>query len=385
MQPTSEQIQLLLIEKITGTIDAEDDRTIEQLLADDAEVRQQWQTMQQQVQQSAAQGFSIEVDEEQRWEAIKPHLKRHSKAKVIPFVRIAMAAAVLAAVVAGIFLFTERQSPVPTIAHAPASVTPTKKQSGITLSTDDGKTIALNNATLNTFQLGTATIKADADKLSYSSSPTDTQQWSTLFVPAALDYKVMLADGTEVWLNAETRLRFPLSFSGKTREVYMDGEAYFKVAKNKQRPFIVHTPKTNILVTGTQFNVNTYNADKIKTALVEGSVIARGSGNIEVDLKPGFEVVYNPQEGFRTKAFDENKVLSWMKGEYYFHNTPLQHLAKVLSRWYNVEVQFENEALKSKTFSGELLKRQSLQLFLDNLQVSAEVHSYIKDGIVYFQ
>ena len=385
MKFESEHIQILLIEKIAGTISPEDDMAINQLLAEDTKVYQQWQAMQQQLKESEAYGFTLEVDADLHWQAIKPHLQRHSKTKVLSFVRVAMAAAVLTAIVIGIHLFVKEEPHSPIIAHAPASIPPVKELSDITLSMDDGKTVALNNTTPDTFQLGNAIIRADTNKLSYTSSQATTQQWSTLSVPAALDYKIMLADGTEVWLNAKTKLRFPLHFSGGAREVYIDGEAYFKVAKNKQIPFIVHTPKTDILVTGTRFNVNTYNADRIKTALVEGSVIAKSSGHRQVDLKPGFEVIYNPQKGFRTKTFDENKVLSWMKGEYYFHNTPLQDLAKILSRWYNIEVQFENEALQNKTFSGELLKHQSLQLFLDNLRLSADIHSYIKDGVVYFQ
>ena len=384
MELSSEQIHLLLVEKIAGTIDQKEDIIIEQLLAENAFIRHQWLDMQRQVQQLKDQGFSMEGDAEQRWQQLKPLLKRHSRVRTLSFGQIIMAAAILTAVVTGIFLFIKKQSPVPTITYTPASKLGGEKLKTITLLMDNGKTISLNNMESKIFQIGGTTIQADGRKLSYTTAKNERQQWSTLTVPAALDYKINLADGTEVWLNAETKLRFPFNFLGKTREVYIDGEAYFKVAKNKQQPFIVHTSQTDIEVTGTEFNVNTYEADKTETSLVEGAVVAKSSGSELVAIKPGFEAVFSPQKGFHTRAFDESEVLSWMKGVYYFHHTPLQDLAKVLSRWYGVEVRFENSALKHKTFSGELVKHQSLQWFLDNLKISAEVNSSINSGIVYF-
>lgn len=234
-------------------------------------------------------------------------------------------------------------------------------------------------------ELGGATIQINEEELACASSAAATQQWSTLAVPSTFNYKIRLSDGTQVWLNAETKLRFPFTFPHQTREVYVDGEAFFKVAKKQHQPFIVHTPQTDVLVTGTQFNVNTYNRNAIQTSLVEGAVIAKSAGNRQVHLKPGFEVVYDAQKGFRTAAFDEADVLSWMKGVYYFHNTPLVELAKVLSRWYGIEVHFENAALQNKTFSGELVKQQPLQVFFDHLQLSADVRSLRKDQVVYLK
>lgn len=384
MELTSEQIQLLLVEKIAGTIAPEDDMIIEQLIAENAFIRHQWQGMQQEVQQLKDRGFSIEGNAEQRWQQLKPLLKKRSKVRVLSFGQIVIAAAMLIAIVTGIFLVIKKQAPASTVTYTPASKLGEEKLKTVTLLMDNGSTISLNNTESKVFQIGGAIIQANAKKLSFTTAKSEIQQWSTLAVPAALDYKIKLADGTEVWLNAKTKLRFPFNFLGNTREVYMDGEAYFKVAKNKQQPFIVHTPQTDIVVTGTEFNVNAYEADKTETSLVEGAVVAKSPGSKPVGIKPGFEAVFTPQQGFSIETFDESEVLSWMKGVYYFHNTSLQDLSKVLSRWYDVEVHFENIALMHKTFSGELVKHQSLQWFLDNLKISAEVSSYIKNGVVYF-
>ena len=375
MDFTSEQIQILLIEKIAGTIAPKDDLVIEQLLADDAGVRRLWLEMNQQVRQAEAQGFSLNVNEEHRWQQLRLFLKKQRRPSRVSFARVVGVAAAIAAVVVGMYFFMKEQP----------SLQADVKQPGITLSMDNGEIIRLHDHESKTLQFGGATFQVSDKELTYASSPAGPQPWSTLAVPASFDYKVRLSDGTEVWLNAETSLRFPVRFFGQTREVYIDGEAYFKVAKNTRQPFIVHTPKTDVLVTGTQFNVNTYNGDGIQTALVEGAVVTKSAGSRQVDLKPGFKVTYNAQRGFRTEAFDETEVLSWMKGVYYFHNASLQELANVLARWYAIKVHFEDAALQQKTFSGELKKQQSLQSFLDNLRLSADVQSSTKDGVVYFK
>lgn len=379
MKFTNEHIQQLLIEKITGTIDPADNLAIEQLLMEDKDVYGQWQQMLQQIQQ--ADGFSMEGDAEKSWLEIAPYIRKTKKAKLFSLIKFASVAAMLAVIVASVYLFNDNKNGDLSSENLSAA----EKQHAIKFSMDQGETIYLQSRSSTSFRLGPAIIQANEEGLSYTVAETKKQQWSTLFVPAVLSYKITLSDGTEVWMNSESSLRFPLNFSGNTREVYIDGEAYFKVAKNTQQPFIVHTPKTEIKVLGTEFNVNTYDDNKIVTALVEGEVTTSNK-NKEIKLAPGFEAVFNfYQKDFQLQAFDASEVLAWMKGVYYFHNMPLQDLSKQLSRWYNIQVEFENPALQNKTFSGELVKNQPIQLFLDNLKISNEMHSDFKAGVVRFK
>ncbi|HEY6900392.1 MAG TPA: FecR domain-containing protein, partial [Puia sp.] len=231
-------------------------------------------------------------------------------------------------------------------------------------------------------QAGPVELHADPQQMTLPATTTASLQWSTLAVPPTLDYKITLSDGTEVRLNSQTTLRFPLGFQGPKREVYVQGQAWFKVSKDKLHPFIVHTPGTEVLVVGTQFDVNTYE-EKEETALVEGAVILK-HGSTEVAIKPGIMSVYTPGRGFSTSPFDPTELLSWMKGVYYFHNTPLKDLAKLITRWYNVEVQFMNPGLQGKTFSGQIVKGQPLQSFLDNLNLSEDMHGSLRDGKIIF-
>lgn len=374
MEYTSEQIHVMLLEKITGTIDPADNLIVEQLLAHDKEVHQQWVDLNELVQQAAATGFSVKKNEEQSWQEIKPLLQKRSTPRFV-FLKALSAAAVAAAVLAGVYFFSGKGAPVAKSRNAP----------GVTLVLENGTFIPIQNGISKKVSFEGTTMQIDEKGLLDQSSPLGPARWRTVSVPAVLAYKVWLADGSEVWLNAETKLRFPCGFPGPTREVYVEGEAFFKVAKNRHRPFVVHTPQTDVLVTGTQFNVNTYNPDNIQTALVEGSVTAKGAGNRQVYITPGYKATYNVKNGFQTETFDDADVLSWMKGVYYFHNTPLQELSGVLTRWYGIHVRFDNVALQRKTFSGVLTKTQPLQLFLENLRLSADVNSSLKDGVLYLQ
>lgn len=381
MKLTNEHIQLLLVEKIVGTIDAQDDLVIDELINKNPEVFRQWQKLQEQIQHAETQGFSVNADAEKSWERIAPLVKTRPPSGVFSLGKIAVAAAVFVLVIFGFYIFDHnRTADLRPVAKLPV----VESRDAITLSADNGETIYLEKAGSGTFQLANATITTTPGRLTYTSATTATVGWSTVAIPAIMDYKILLSDGSEVWMNSETKLRFPLSFPGKTREVFIDGEAYFKVAKNEQQPFIVHTGEAVIQVLGTQFNVNTYDVNKIKTSLVEGAV-ALTANNTKVNLKPGFEAVYRTGfNGIKVESFDESDVLSWMKGIYFFHNTSLTDLSKMLSRCYNVRFRFNNSSLGNKTFSGKIDKNQPIQFFLDNIKISDEVNSDLKDGVISF-
>src|SRR5690606_25037817 len=140
-------------------------------------------------------------------------------------------------------------------------------------------------------------------KLDYQSSNTSLE-WNIISVPFKRDYKLILSDGTEVWLNSLSNLRFPFNFIGEKREVFLEGEAYFKVAKDT-KPFIVHVGETDIKVLGTSFNINS-DGTQVITSLVEGSVL-NSAGNESVLLKPGYQSIFEPLTGFKEQAFDAER------------------------------------------------------------------------------
>ena len=375
MKLTSEQIQILLVEKLAGTIDEEDNVYIEQLIVEDEQVRKLWLELQQQLQQMG--GLSKEVNEDESWLKVRSLLPGSKTGRVRAMKLTAAAAAIAVVLVTGFLLLYGKSN------DTMAKTEPLPVKPAITLLLENGRSFALQKA--QTLQIGQVKIPANEKQMVIPLGTTAATEWSTLNVPAAFDYKITLSDGSEVWLNAQSRLRFPLSFQGPKREVYIQGEAYFKVSKDKAHPFIFHTSQTEIQVLGTQFNVNTYKDCKVETALVEGSVITRDAQGSEVSIKPGVEAVYSTKHGFFTKPFDSSEVLAWMNGVYYFHNTTLKNLSRVLARWYNVEVNCNNNKLLHKTFSGKLIKGQQIQAFLDNLNLALDMKAVENDGRVVFQ
>jgi ferric-dicitrate binding protein FerR (iron transport regulator) len=203
-------------------------------------------------------------------------------------------------------------------------------------------------------------------------------------VPAGANYKIVLSDGTEVLLNAATRLRFPFRFAKAQREVYLEGEAYFKVATDAHRPFIVHTPLTRIDVLGTSFNVNSYEEGRVKTALVEGKVITRCSEGKSMELSPGYAAEYLAEKGFSSEKFDEDDELSWMNGLYYFHDMPVAGLAHLASRCYGIHIVIDKEKFAGRSVTG-LLDRTKLSDFLNDLGTIAHIKYHYSENSLYLE
>ena len=381
MKFPSDHINRLLLEKLTGTIDPGDDAELEQLIRDDENVFRLWKQMKEQLEDAEKTGFSMEPDVEKSWQTLHPQLQRTAAKRLSVFKKVTIAAAMVSVILIGVYYLSEKNTPAPQALKSSLKI----PEGHVILLAANNDTIDLEVAASQSIQVDDVTIHATRGQLMYTPGKTKSASLNTLSVPATASYKILLSDGTEVWMNSETRLRFPFSFTGQTREVYVDGEAYFKVAKNTSRPFLVHARETVIRVLGTRFNVNTYNGINTKTSLIEGRVAATTRDKL-VDLKPGLEATYNPlRKDYHIETFDESEVLSWMKGVYYFHNTSLTDLSKLISRWYNVPVKFENPALQFKTFSGEILKSQPLQSFVDHIKLSNQANPHLENGVLYFR
>ncbi|ACU60665.1 FecR family protein [Chitinophaga pinensis] len=247
----------------------------------------------------------------------------------------------------------------------------------------DGKEILLDSATK---QLNTANINiSTASKaLSYEAMSEDNGALAVLQVPDGKDYKIHLNDGSEVHLNAGTRLEFPLKFSEESRDISINGEAYIKVAKQASKPFIVHLPHGTVQVLGTEFNVNTYDSGVHKVALVEGSVAVK-AGNKKQLLKPGFELT-SDAAGLKTSDFDAEEVLSWREGKYFINNLNFLEISRVLSRCYGVTVSIDNERVAKQYFTGVIYKNQSIDIALRGMQLTNTIEYYTdKAGVIHIK
>ena len=189
--------------------------------------------------------------------------------------------------------------------------------------------------------------------------------WSTLTVPPRLDYQINLPDGSKVWLNSETTI----SFLASGREIQLKtGEAYFDVAPDASRPFIVRTALGNINVLGTTFNVNAYNKAKIVTSLVSGAV-SINAGIDQQTLSAGKEAIQQPGEKINVQSFDPSLVLSWKSGVHYFNDATLEDVSVMLQRWFATTLFIDDPKLKNVIIRGALNRSEPVQTFVDRMNV----------------
>jgi len=243
-----------------------------------------------------------------------------------------------------------------------ASIPPGSEKAIITLA--DGKRINLDELALNqTVQIGETILTKDAQgKVRYRNAKTGkiVSQQNILKTPKGATYELVLADGTLVSLNADSKLTYPSSFESGKRIVELEGEAYFQVQKTKDhREFIVKTGNQQIKVLGTKFNINAYSGDAgIRTSLEEGAVIV-SKQNSAVRLKPN-EQAFSEQGKLRSKSINIDQVLSWKSGQFYFDGTNTVEVFNEIARWYDIDITYNKQG-NAAQYSGKIPRNLSLE------------------------
>jgi ferric-dicitrate binding protein FerR (iron transport regulator) len=271
---------------------------------------------------------------------------------------------------------------------------PTNTRAVITLA--DGSKVYLDSASNGTIaqQNNVSVIKNSNGEINYTVAANSDQRtaispvFNTLFNPRGSKViSLTLSDGTKVWLNSESSLRYPASFapSALNREVEITGEAYFEVKHNSKQPFKVHLPNGGVIEDiGTSFNVNAYTDEAdIKTTLVEGSVqlfasSVKTSAPFAFKLKPGEQAIQSAQSPnhFITTSPDLDEVTAWKNGFFQFNNTDIQTIMRQVSRWYDVNVEYNGNI--SKTFGGKIPRSMSAQNVFKVLEETGGVHFKIE-------
>ena len=240
---------------------------------------------------------------------------------------------------------------------------------------DDGTRIDLGEDKGEVREADGIKITRGSVKVVYASedvTPTDRIAYNELNVPRGGEYMLVLTDGTKVWVNADSRLKFPQSFSGDTREVYLEGEGFFQVAKDAAKPFIVHCEKYAVRVLGTTFNISAYRNDEVSmTTLVEGRVNIE-CGNTVVALTPGLMAAVADSK-VTTREVNVESYISWTRDQFSFSEERLEDLLKKISRWYDVEFVFDDEEIKDYKFSGFMPRYESITNLFEILEQSANV------------
>lgn len=270
---------------------------------------------------------------------------------------------------------------------------PGEDKASLTLA--DGTVIVLDSAFGGQLaQQGSSTIIQDIGSITYSMNrkspaaggqlPGGTTVFNTMRTPRGGQYRLTLADGTRVWLNAESAITFPVAFTGPDRRVKVEGEVYFEVAKDKSKPFRVTAGNTDIEVLGTSFNVNAYrDVGNINTTLLEGSVKIYAGGEAKI-LRPGQQAQVSAEHSI---AIDHSpnieEVIAWKNGLFYFENAGLEAVMQQLGRWYNVEIVYER-TIPGRRFEGKIQRSLELSDVLESLSKN-DIHFKIdKNKIVVY-
>ncbi|MGN6417055.1 MAG: FecR family protein [Pseudobacter sp.] len=291
--------------------------------------------------------------------------------------RFAAAAAVLLIIGGTAWWWNTKHAPAnqTEITIAKGDIDPAK--SSVTLTLGNGQQIDLEGSPDGALTTeGGAGIVKNGSLLSYNLQPSsDKIVYNTVSTSYGSQYLLELADGTKVWLNASSSLRYPTAFKGAERVVELQGEGYFEVAKNAAQPFRVRSGTANIQVLGTRFNVNAYAGDPLRTTLLNGSVKINGQ-----ILKPGQQAILDNNDQVNLTEAGIEEVMAWKNGLFLFNNRPLPEIMREVERWYQVKVVFAGP-VKGR-FTSTLRRNIPLSKLLRTLELTDEVTFRIEGNTI---
>ncbi|MDR1720697.1 MAG: FecR domain-containing protein [Dysgonamonadaceae bacterium] len=250
-----------------------------------------------------------------------------------------------------------------------------------------GKTYSLGQIP-SSARLGGAQYDVSRQMISYDAMPPaklhPVDALNELAVQRGADFSLTLSDGTRVWLNADTRIKYPTRFTSGERRVWLSGEAYFEVAHDAEHPFIVSVDGVDVRVCGTTFNINTRCHGTIATTLVEGSVAVIPSGaDHETLLTPGHTAEFAPTTGLLDiNDRDIQLYIGWKTGQYHFEKITLDDLLNEIGRWHDVKIRFADEHLRTEQFTGVIGRRFPLRTILLMLEETNYIECDMHDGVI---
>ncbi|MDY4042595.1 MAG: DUF4974 domain-containing protein [Marinifilaceae bacterium] len=320
----------------------------------------------------------IQPDRNRIWWQVQTFIKNKKKKKRI---RWSIAATIITSIISiGLwkYLTTEK-----TTFHSLSS-----DSKEVQLIMADGSTINIGKITQDTLiQSTTNQIKISPQgELAYSGdSPKGQLLYHTIYVPRGNEYHMVLSEQTEIWLNSESELRFPINFEGHERKVYLKGEAFFKVTKDTLRPFRVNTGKMEIEVLGTSFDIKAYQGTDPLAILVQGSIQVKDSATGKTCiLSPGYQAILRNNQ-LDTCRINTEEATAWKEGRFVFRDMPLAQLTQELERWFDIEIFFENNHLREHRFTGVIKRYNKIEDIGALIEETANVKFHIQGRNVIIQ
>ncbi|RFS19312.1 FecR family protein [Chitinophaga silvatica] len=373
----------LILKHLRNTANAEEEQELLTWLETDSRHQQLYDRIQQQQVVKAAISFQEDLDLMADWESVKS--RAAVKSNKIGYRRpltIGIAAATLLGVATvGYKWINKNEAPGQlAIKNSAPAITILPGSNKATLQLGNGEEVQLGNQPAVIKEEDGTNINQLANGLSYTKGTPGSNEiiYNTLTTPRGGQYQITLEDGTKVWLNAASSLKFPVHFSTKDRIVELIGEGYFEVAKEVTKPFKVKTGGMEVQVLGTDFNVAAY-TNEVKTALVNGAVrVAMNQQSWQ--LKPGQEAKVRDNHVEINKA-DIEKITAWKEGLFFFRNDNFKEIMDQVSRWYDVNVVYEGNT-PSKGISGNISRQASLAQVLEMLSFVSGAHFKVNGRII---
>lgn len=380
-----ESIFTLLVAKRNRALTEEEELIWQAWLEEDSAHAAEARRMAQVIDDTVQAELNHSIDVQSGWEKVDARTrtsagwKRH---KVRLLWRNIAAVFFPLALIGGFLLWQKQPVLPPSAAVLPVDIAPGSPKAELILA--GGEKIALRQEAQQhiTDREGRSIGVDSANRLVYTSHPFRRMEWHTLRIPQGGEYQLTLPDGTEVWLNSDSELHFPVAFNDNERRVTLKGEAYFEVTKGT-KPFIVSTAKGEVKVLGTSFNINAYpDEEQTVTTLVQGAVEFCHDRTCH-RLQPGEQAVLDN----RTQEVDIRQVntslyTSWVNGTFEYERMPLSAIMRQLARWYSIEYRFDDEEFKDHPFTGIVRRDQSLSKILGMIAKTTQVSFEISDGEV---
>ena len=368
------RIARLIVRQIIEGADTPMDKELEEWLAESEDNQREYEDIRRRLREDLRQ--KEESLAPAAWKKTERRLpKRRTLRRIAQW---AAAACVIFAMGAGAFLWMQAEEEVP------VTVSTNTKSYQAVLILGDGERVTLNDSTRQfiTEKAGTR-ISTEGNTVRYEAQEeSETTEMHTLLIPRGGEFHMELADGTQVWLNSESKLTYPARFTGGTREVAMEGEVCFQVAKNEAQPFIVRTGGMAVTVLGTVFNVDAYpDNGRIATTLVEGKVEIQ-AGDEKQTLLPDQQAVLEKGKGIEVKKVYAEDYISWIGGVFHFTEASLEEIMQKLSRWYNFEFFFANADVKDAHFTLNIRRYENVSDILSKIEKTGRAHFNINGRTV---
>lgn len=377
------EIGHLLQKYFSGTIMPDEQRLLDSWMKEKEEHKQLFDRLRKDTRFAEEYGIFREVDTTRAWETFRVKNGLRRQRRMTTWIKYAAVIA-LPLLIAGVWLLFPRggERSIPVAQNTKI----VKREESPVLEVVGGGKVILEKEKDKMIEAGRGVdVQQSSGMLVYSDSVvSEYVDTNVLRIPKGGEFKLQLADGTRVYLNSATDLRYPVAFTGPERRVYLKGEAYFEVAKDVEHPFIVVTDDVQVRVYGTSFNVNTLGADGVRTVLVEGKVGIRGQDlDREYVLKPNELAFYDRNSrDMKIETVDPDLYTLWRKGIFVFERETLENIMNTLSLWYDMEVFFQSESAKQLHFSGHMKRYEQIEDILHAITDTTGVVFTINDRTV---